>query len=198
VALKAFRIGKASALAGSAAVLASVAPLPGAPPPPFTGNGTNIHLQGGTHAAVYYVYGGWIDNCNQEIHGAPGQVIGVYIDDSVNPNWPDHSTEINCVRSDVSAGWKLIIAAAPQSSPGWNFAKYGATFTAVEWYPYCGSYDYLGPPPKRPSYIAQYNFTFDKTVIGLGSGTCPETPHHLIQSLLKKLGKNRPILLLYY
>jgi hypothetical protein len=185
-------------IVGWAALLATVPVLPGVHPPPYTGNGSGIHMQGGTRPVGYYVYGPWIDACNQSVHDRYGHVIGVYIDDSVNQTWPGNTTEVNCVTTDKAAGWKLIIAAAPQSSPNWNFAPYGATYTAVEWYPYCGSTVTLGPPPTRAGYIAQWNFVFDKSDIGLGTGPCPATPRASINKLLKQMGKHRPKMVFYY
>ena len=155
-------------------------------------------MQGGTRIAAYYVYGGWIDECNQLIRNRFGTVLGVYIDDSVNPNWPSNATEVSCVLEDKAAGWTLIVAAAPQSNPDWNFAQYGATYTVLEWYPYCGSYNFLGPAPKHDAYISQYNFIFDRPTLGLGSGNCPNTPYGSVRSLLRQLGGNRPGMLLYY
>jgi hypothetical protein len=172
--------------------------LPGVHPPGFTGNGTNIHMQGGTRFRAHYVYGGWLDVCNQYIRDRFGHVKGVYIDDSININWPSAAQTINCIQQDVAAGWKLIVAAAPQSSPYWNFSQYGATYTALEWYPYCGSSNFLGPAPKRVAYIAQWNFIFDLPTLGLGSGNCPNTPYGSVRSNLNQLGRQRPKMLLYY
>jgi hypothetical protein len=167
-------------------------------PPPFTGNGSGIQYQGGTKTLFYYIYGGWLDDCNQAVHDAAGHVVGVYIDDEVNANWPSNATEIACVQKDRAAGWKVIIAAVGQSSPNWNFAPYGATYTALEWYPWCGGYRWLGNPPKKPAYVAQWNFVFNQQDIGLGNGVCPPTPYRSASTLLKQFEKFKPKLILFY
>jgi hypothetical protein len=172
--------------------------------PSFTGNGSGIKMQGGTSAQVYFVYGGWIDDCNQAIHNSAGADVGVYIDDTVNQHWPDHSTEDDCVRKDKAlaaqgvAADKLIVAAAPLSSPNWDFTPEGATYNALEWYPYCGSHQFLGPPPQKTAYITQWNFVFNEQDIGLGDGMCPATPQSGVKSLLTQIIAKHPALVLFY
>jgi hypothetical protein len=183
-------------------------PPPAPTPPSFTGNGTGISEQGGTPVTSYYVRGGWWNgNCNQRVFttrgtgpsDSTGTVVGVYIDDSINTAWPDHSTEDNCVRQDAAAGWKLIIAASPLSSPQWDFAPEGATYTAFEWYPYCGSTAFLpSTVPTEKAYIVQWNFVFNEQDIGLGSGTCPPTPRKQADSLRSQIQKKKPTMVLYY
>src|SRR5579863_140024 len=174
--------------------------LPGAPPPGFTGNGTGKSLQGGSHTTFYYVRGGWLDACNQRVYNGAGKPVGVYIDDEVNTNWPKYTTEKNCVKHDAAAGYKVIIAASPLSSPGWNFASSGATYTAFEWYPYCGSSDFMSgaPVPKKRAYIVQWNFVFLKETIGLGTGNCPATPRARVNSLVKLIQREKPAMVLYF
>jgi hypothetical protein len=179
---------------------ATLLKLPGAPPPRFTGNGTDLSLQGGGHTVYYYVRGGFFDACNQHVYNGNGALVGVYIDDQVNQNWPSDATEQNCVRQDVAAGYKLIIAASPLSSPKWNFKPQGATYTAFEWYPYCGSSNFMSgaPVPKKNSYIIQWNFVFSEETIGLGTGNCPKTPRAKINSLVKQIQREKPAMVLYF
>jgi hypothetical protein len=174
--------------------------LPGAAPPAFTGNGTGMSLRGGSHTTFYYVRGGWLDACNQRVYNGAGKEVGVYIDDDVNTNWPKNTTETNCVRQDAAAGYKVIIAASPLSSPKWNFASAGATYTAFEWYPYCGSTDFLSGSslPKKRAYIVQWNFVFSKQTIGLGNGNCPSTPRGRVNSLVKLIEREKPAMVLYF
>jgi hypothetical protein len=177
-----------------------LAKLPGASPPAFTGNGTGLSLQGGSHTSFYYVRGGFFDACNQHVYNGAGAQVGVYIDDEVNQNWPSNATEKNCITQDVAAGYKLIIAASPLSSPKWNFKAQGATYTAFEWYPYCGSSNFMSgsPVPKKNAYIVQYNFVFSKQTIGLGTGNCPSTPHAKINALEKLIQREKPAMILYF
>lgn len=148
-----------------------------ASPPTFTGNNTNIHMQGGTSTADYYVYGGWFNSCAQHVYNGSGQVIGVYIDDSVamsDSNWVPEAT---CVWQEHQAGYGLIIAAVRPEDLGWSFAPWGATWSPIEWYPLCGNRDVWGPPERWNSFIMQWNFAWTSTNGGQwnGMGNCGTT-----------------------
>lgn len=163
-----------------------------APVPAFTGNGTNIRMQGGTAAQDMYVNQGWHDECNQVITDASGSFEGWYVDDSVNVG-TSAIQEANCVYYDhVVFRGALIVAASPPGEPGWDFAFWGATYTAFEEYPFCGS-TIIGdwPPPPERAYIVQWNFTW--------SG-CAPTPFALLQRLASKLSAEdpQPTLILFY
>jgi hypothetical protein len=181
-----------------------------ASPPTFTGNGTGIHMQGGTRSQSLYVRSGWAWSigpwqgyCNQAVTDDHGRIVGWYVDDSVNydpgpstgmPSAPvasgvEWANEANCVQWDhVAYPGQMIVAGIPDKRTSWSFTPWHA-LNAQEWYPFCGSTRRLGALPRRNAWIVQWNFTWKG---------CPATPYDLIRSLLRTIVRTGPALILLY
>src|SRR4051812_35683935 len=180
-----------------------------APAPRFIGNGIGIHMQGGTaHRGMWVKHGWawaagvWQGYCNQAITDKYGRFVGWYVDDTVNA-WPGPprgptppvsegqkwSHEANCVHWDRTVyPHAVILAAVPPEHPSWRFRE--ATYSPLEWYPYCGS-KARGKvkPPARKAYILQWNFVWEK---------CGATRRSAIRRLRRAALSRRPKLILYY
>src|SRR5436305_15071840 len=89
--------------------------------------------------------------CDQAITDEHGAFVGWYVDDTVNayPGPPQGPTppashgqkwshEANCVHWNRAVYPRaVIVAAVPPEHPSWRFAE--ATYSPLEWYPYCGA-----------------------------------------------------------
>lgn len=180
--------------------------LSGCAPQPPPGK---IHMVGGTLSADYYVDTGWFGGaCFQAIRSGPygsGDFLGVYIDDSININPPykpdgsDPTAQRLCLAKAKEANYQLIVMGVAMNHPGWSapaayFARNGATYSALQWYPWCQDGNWAPIiPPARKAYIIQWNFYWSNCA------SRPPTPDQ--QKQLFDAVVNQPIppeMILYY